>query len=117
MSHLQCVGRLTIPALLLSLLTAATATAQTTGTIRGTVVDASGNALPDVLVTATGSGVGEEVVTDAEGTYEFAGLPVGAYVVTAALFGYAAWELQVSVRAGAIETVRSFWSPLSGSIR
>ena len=92
-------------AALLLLLTAAPAAAQQTGTIRGTVVDVSGNALPDVLVTATGSGVGEEVVTDAEGAYEFPALAAGDYVVTATLFGYAPRELRVTVRAGAVETV------------
>ena len=92
-------------AALLLLLTAAPAAAQSTGTIRGTVVDVSGNALPDVLVTATGSGVGEEVVTDAEGAYEFPALAAGDYVVTATLFGYAPREIQVTVGAGAVETV------------
>ncbi len=99
------VVRLSIATFLLWLLATATATAQTTGTIRGTVVDVFGDALPGVLVTATGSGVDAEVVTEADGTYEFTGLAAGDHLVTATLFGYAPRELRVTVRAGAVETV------------
>ena len=99
------VVRLSIASFLLWLLATATATAQTTGTIRGTVVDVFGDALPGVLVTATGSGVDAEVVTEADGTYEFTGLAAGDHLVTATLFGYASRELRVTVRAGAVETV------------
>ena len=99
------VVRLSIATFLLWLLATATATAQTTGTIRGTVVDVFGDALPGVLVTATGSGVDAEVVTEADGTYEFTGLAAGDHLVTATLFGYASRELRITVRAGAVETV------------
>ena len=90
---------------LLLLLAATPVVAQSGGTIRGTVVDGLDNALPGVRVTATGDGVDAETVTDAAGAYEFAALAPGEYVVTASLFGYAAREVPVTVRAGAVETV------------
>ena len=75
MSHfLKAVARPAIATLLLLVLSAAVATAQETGTIRGTVVDAAGNALPDASVTVTGSGVREQAVADTAGAYEFTGL-------------------------------------------
>ena len=101
-SLFAAVGR----AALLLLLAATPVTAQSGGTIRGTVVDAFGTALPGVRVTATGSGVNAEAVTDAEGAYEFAGAAPGDHIVTANLFGYAEREIRVTVRAGAFETVR-----------
>ncbi len=101
------VGR----AALLLLLAASPAAAQSGGTIRGTVVDVSGNPLPDVRVTATGSGVDAEAVTDAEGAYEFTALAAGDYVVTATLFGYAAREIPVTIPAGAVETVQIVLQP------
>ena len=98
-------------AALLLLLAASPAAAQSGGTIRGTVVDVSGNPLPDVRVTATGSGVDAEAVTDAEGAYEFTALAAGDYVVTATLFGYSAREISVMVSAGAVETVQIVLQP------
>ena len=113
MSHfLKAVARPAVATLLLALLAAGSATAQQTGTIRGTVVDVSGNALPDVSVTVTGSDVREQAVTDTAGIYEFTGLAAGDYVVTATLFGYASPELQVSVGAGAVETVPVVLEPV-----
>ena len=91
--------------MLLSLSAAATATAQTVGTIEGTVVGQNGNALPGVLVTVTGSGVREESVTGADGSYGFAALAAGDYVVMAMLPGFQTVELQVTVAEGAAETV------------
>ncbi len=99
-------------AALLLALSAAAATAQQTGTIRGTVADVSGNALPGVSMTATGTDVSEQTVTDSAGTYVFAGLAGGDYVVTATLFGYASREVPVSVGPGAIETVPVVLEPV-----
>ncbi len=99
-------------AALLWALTAASAAAQQTGTIRGTVVDASGNVLPAVSMAVTGSGVSEQAVTDSAGAYEFTRLAAGNYVLTATLFGYASRELPVSVGAGAIEAVPVVLEPV-----
>ena len=92
-------------AALLLLLAATPVAAQSGGTIRGTVVDVFGNALSGVRVTATVTGVDAEDLTDAEGAFEFTGLAPGDHVLTANLFGYAAREIPVTVRAGAVETV------------
>ena len=105
MKHAHSVGRLAIPALLLSLFAAATATAQTTGTIEGTVVDENGTALPGVSVTVTGSGVRQQVVTGADGAWEFTDLAAGDYLVRANLAGFPPGEYPVSVEAGAVETM------------
>ena len=83
----------------------ATAAAQPTGTVEGTVVDITGNALPGVVVTVTGAGVRQEHVTGRNGAYTAAGLPPGDYVVTAALPGFETVEVPVSVGEGAVETV------------
>ena len=97
--------RLSIAVLAAVALAAAPAAAQTTGTIRGAVTDAGGASLPGVVVTAIGPGVDAETVTDGDGAYEFTGVTPGDHIVTATLFGYAPRELQVTVRAGAVEVV------------
>ncbi len=113
MSHyLKTVARPAIAALLLSVPAAAAATAQQTGTIRGTVADVSGNPLSGVSVTATGSGVSEQAVTDTAGAYEFTGLAAGDHVVAFTLFGYGSREIPVTVRAGAVETVQIVLQPV-----
>ena len=113
MTHfLKAVARPAIAALMLLVPTPTAAAAQQLGTIRGTVVDVSGSALPGVSVTVTGSGVREQAITDTAGAYEFTGLPAGEYVLAAALFGYASRELPVSVGAGAIETVPIVLEPV-----
>ena len=98
-------------AALLLLLAATPVAAQSDGTIRGTVVDVFGSALPGVRVTATGPGVDSEDLTDAAGAFEFTGLPSGDITVTATLFGYATRVLPVTVRAGAVETVEIVLQP------
>src|SRR5258708_36555993 len=63
----------------------------TTGVIEGTVVDASGGAVPGVTVTIRNTATGYEVVvvTDAAGHFRAVLLPVGPYQVTAVLQGFA----------------------------
>ena len=63
----------------------------TTGVIEGTVVDASGGAVPGVTVTVRNIATGYEVVvvTDAAGRFRAVLLPLGPYQVTAALQGFA----------------------------
>src|SRR4051812_39155888 len=63
----------------------------TTGVIEGTVVDASGAAVPGVTVTIRNTATGYEVVlvTDAAGHFRAVLLPVGPYQVTAVLPGFA----------------------------
>jgi hypothetical protein len=63
----------------------------TTGVIEGTVVDASGAAVPGVTVTVKNIATGYEVVvvTDAAGRFRAVLLPLGPYQVTAVLQGFA----------------------------
>src|SRR5712671_5414374 len=78
-------------AAVLLLLTCAPALAQqTTGTITGRVVDQQGSAVPGATVTAKSPSTGftRTEVSDAEGVYRLAALPVGVYEVTAELQGF-----------------------------
>ena len=72
--------RLAALAIVMSLVTAAVAGAQSpTGSIEGTVVDSSGAVLPGVTVTLTNSETGatRSVVTDSNGLFAVPLLPVG----------------------------------------
>ena len=84
---------------------AATASAQTTGGIEGSVVDANGNPLPGVVTTVIGPGVHEEQVTGADGSYAVTGLATGDYRVTAILPGFETVDLPVAVAVGATAMV------------
>jgi hypothetical protein len=87
----------------LSLLVAVPASAQNRpGSISGTVTDESLSALPGVTVTLTSPALqtSEAVrTTDAQGQYQFPGLPVGAYRLTFELGGFSRLirdEIQIS---------------------
>jgi hypothetical protein len=71
-------------------LLATAAAAQTTATVSGTVVDASGGVLPGVTVTATNvaTGLVRRDVTGSEGRYVIPALPPGRYAVRAELSGF-----------------------------
>ncbi|MGN6182981.1 MAG: TonB-dependent receptor [Thermoanaerobaculia bacterium] len=60
------------------------------GSIAGTITDNTGGALPGVTVTVTNTerGVSRTEVTDPQGRYRFANLPLGPYRVVAALEGF-----------------------------
>ncbi len=64
--------------------------AQTTGTLRGRVVDEAGGGLPGVRVTAqqVETGVQRSVVTAGDGAFALPALPVGAYEVRAEIEGF-----------------------------
>ena len=91
-------------ALLLALLASPfVADAQTvTGTVTGIVKDASGGVLPGVTVTMTQAETGrqESVVTDGEGRYTSAPLPLGTYRIEASLAGFKA-----AIRTGIALTI------------
>ena len=77
--------------LLTFLFAAAPARAQlTTGTITGTVTDATGAALPGVAVTVTNTstGLSRTVITNASGRYEAPSLPSGPYELSTAMQGF-----------------------------
>jgi outer membrane receptor protein involved in Fe transport len=77
-----------------------------TGDIQGTVVDQSGAVLPGVTVTIvnTATRATREVVTDTDGLFVAAGLPVGPYEATAALQGFAA-RRQENIRLSVGQTI------------
>ena len=62
--------------------------------LSGTVTDASGGALPgvEVTVTHTGTGASRFQITNEQGSYTFANLPIGPYKLTAQLSGFNAFE-------------------------
>jgi outer membrane receptor protein involved in Fe transport len=75
---------------LLSILSAGTGSAQTTGDISGRVTDASETPLPGVAIEATSPSLpGTRIsVTDREGHYRIPAIPPGAYRVRATLSGF-----------------------------
>ncbi|MCY4645897.1 MAG: TonB-dependent receptor [Gammaproteobacteria bacterium] len=97
---------LSIVALLVWLSPAVPATAQTTGIIEGTVVGANGFPMSGALVTLTGTAASRESVATADGSFRFADLAAGDYVVTARLPGFETAELQVALEAGATRTAQ-----------
>ena len=81
---------------LLLLFTASSLLAQsqaTTGVIEGTVVDASGAALPGVTVTVknTATNFEQTAITDRAGRFRIVLLPLGPYQLTATLEGFATY--------------------------
>ena len=92
-------------AFLLMLCFATSAAAQTgDGSLRGTVTDEQGAALPGVTITVTSPALlsARTDVTDETGAYRVINLPPGAYVITAELPGFATFRREgVQLRAGA----------------
>src|SRR5436190_13753600 len=91
-------------AFVLQFLIAASAIAQTQGSLRGYVKDEQGGALPGVTVTATSPALIQPstAVTEADGAYRLINLPPGTYTVSAELTGFATYKrTDVLLRAGA----------------
>jgi hypothetical protein len=78
------------------------ASAQTSATLSGRVVDAGGGVLPGVTITGVhvDRSISRITVTDSDGRYVLAALPVGAYGVRAELSGF-----KPVMRSGVILTV------------
>ena len=78
-------------ALILTLFIAVGARAQSTGSITGTVSDASGAAIPDAAVTLTNTGTTQSrtVQTNASGLFSFPELPIGSYTMQISKAGFA----------------------------
>jgi hypothetical protein len=77
-------GRRSVSGLLAAFLFTGLAFAQSTGTIQGTITDASGAAVPNVPITVHNQSTGEDRSTTSEptGTYVVPSLAVGTYSVT-----------------------------------
>jgi len=75
-----------------------------TGTIRGTVKDQQGLALPGATVTATSPALQGErtVVTDADGTYLIRAIPPGAYSLKVEMSGMVAVQKTADVPLGGV---------------
>ena len=93
---------------------------ETTGTLQGTVKDASGALIPGVKLTLTGSNLigSKETTTDSAGYYRFANLPPGTYTLVASSKGFQTKKtagfgievgheptLNVTLAVGQVETV------------
>jgi hypothetical protein len=78
------------------------ASAQTTGTISGTVTDATGGVLPgaEVTITNVDTGVPRNAFADDQGRYRVTNLNIGQYEVSASLTGF-----QTAVRRGIALTI------------
>ena len=112
--------------------TPATAAAQGTATIRGTVTDASGGVLPGATVTITNTGTKDvrTAVTDDRGGYTFASLFNGTYEVKVELEGFKGYDaknivlspndtrgLDVMLEVGSLTDVITVSSPWRSSRR
>src|SRR5258706_1899821 len=77
----------------LALLLSATLLAQTPGSLRGTILDPSGAAVPKATVTATGpNNVVKVAETNNDGQFSMAGLPAGKYTVRVIATGFSLLE-------------------------
>src|SRR4030095_15241749 len=88
-------------------LCAASAFAQGTGTLEGTVTDEQGLALPGVTTTAknTATGFTRSSTSDGAGVYRRPALPIGPYEVRAELAGFAGRARQVVVNVDTTSTI------------
>jgi hypothetical protein len=80
----------TSAAMLSTLVTAALLHSAVTGSISGTIKDASGGVIPGISLSVTNpaTGIGSKAVTDGKGFYSFPSLPVGRYDLKAEATGF-----------------------------
>ena len=106
MRHSTFRSTLVVLVACLSLLTAATAIAQSTfATLTGTVLDSSGAVLPGVTVTVTNTRTQSTrtVVTDEVGNYQVPNLDAGEYRIVTALSGFAEQTRQIELLARSVQ--------------
>lgn len=94
--------------LLIVLLSASGAFAQTTGTILGTVTDSSGSVVPGVTITVTNEGTSATrmLTTDQVGLYRAELLPVGRYSVEVGKTGFKTTKV-IGIQVDVQQTVRT----------
>jgi hypothetical protein len=112
------------------LCSAVSASAQTSASLAGSVVDVTGGALQAVVINVrnTETGIARETTTDVNGRFVLAGLPVGEYEVRATLPGFrplartgilltvgeqASLQLTLQVGAAEVVTVAAGTSPVN----
>src|SRR5882724_5227904 len=96
---------LSISCTLILLLCAASVSAQrTTGDISGDVTDASGAAIPNVVVTAVNSAIGltRTATSSSSGAYTLTELPIGTYKLTVSSQGFKTIVRSAVVSTGAV---------------
>lgn len=102
----KLLGKLTV-ALAMIFIVQLYTSAQTTGSIAGTVIDANGAVIPNAAVTVKGEGGQEFTTTTSEnGTYRIPAVPNGFYSVTVTTNGFKTYiATQVKVDVGLPTTV------------
>jgi hypothetical protein len=91
MNECRGVARAVIAALLMTWAVGTTASAQTTGTVYGTVTDTQGAVIPGATVVLINEAQGTKstpAVTNNEGAYTFPNIAVGVYTVEVTLSGF-----------------------------
>src|SRR5450755_4663164 len=79
-----------------------------TGSLKGSVTDPSGAAVPAATVTASGPGnVVKVATTSQQGAYSIVGLPAGKYTVRVLANGFNVAESSVDLPSGAAMTVNA----------
>jgi hypothetical protein len=73
---------------------------QTSGTLKGVLMDDSGAVIPAAKVSLAGGSGTKTVSTQADGSYTFVGLAPGNYTVSVTFPGFATFSKQVTVNAG-----------------
>ena len=111
---MKSIRRAVASAVLLVLFAAAPG-AQTTGQIRGTVIDEAGKPLEGVTVIATSTASGARTFTTGKnGGYRFAVVPPGNYVVSFTRKDYADVQKNATVRLDGTVTVNAKMFRISG---
>jgi hypothetical protein len=84
-------------------------TAGNSGTIYGTVTDATGAIVPDAMVTIDNpvSGLSRTTTSDSEGHYQFTNLPLNPYHLSITVKGFSTLNQDVQVRSFVPVTVKS----------
>src|SRR5579863_3997946 len=77
------------------------------GGLAGTVVDASGAAIPDALVKATNNatGLARSQTTPQAGDFNFPDLPLGVYTVSVIKTGFQPFSHEIEVAVGMISSL------------
>jgi Ca-activated chloride channel family protein len=91
---------------LAAIVTLAVVAAQSTGTIRGVILDISGAVMPGVTVTISGAGHADRsAITNGKGEFVFIGVAPGDYQVTAVLAGFTTLSVATNVVADRISNL------------